>query len=724
MEYALHRKEGFVVITGGPGTGKTTLIDDLLEDLSRSDLNIAKLTGSRLDGSEVLLMVGYAFRIPVDGIDKAQVLNRIQHHMERDFQRGRRSLLVIDEAQGLAHTALEELRLLTNLRIHGKPILQIFLVGQEDLRERLMDKCQEQLHQRIVAACHLEPLTLEQTVLYVLHRLRVAGWQGRPKLKSKLFPLLHEFSHGIPRRINTACSRMLLHGALEEQDEITIKEMRLVISELKSERLLREGTISLPDSNHTKLEHLTELIEQNTPTNPSPVSVQKTEQEQSETSQSGKPSLTAQEPVMQPEPVIQQENTEQAEQLETPTSKQQGKKRKMGVDAVPLRGFAAALFLLISILVIGFMLASRQELRRIAPEAFWSEIGIIKIRDLIFPWAGKSVPQQQDPQSLQNSIPNQQPTIHGMSGDRPQLPDTEHAQIQQLPKASQNILQNPTPPVSGGETTNILTPDNDADLTDPDMERGALAADDPMLKEEPPQDELQDIPVVKYDAEPEETKSDTEHAQIHQLPMASLSTLQNPAPPVSEGKITNTPTPDNDADLSDPDMEGGALAADDPVPKEEPSQNESHENPAVKSDAEPEETRPDFEHVHTQLRGKPNLPTMVEVAFRFNSAEVKPKYQQILDETAYSLNAMKKSMAHIIGFTDSVGARRYNTMLSKKRASAVANYLRKKGVSEHQLQIEGRGESELQVDRRGKNAQNRVVRIYTNAINIKSQPKK
>ena len=596
MEYALHREEGFVVITGGPGTGKTTLIDDLLEDLNRSDFNIAKLTGSRLEGSEILWVVGYAFRIPVDGMDKAQILNRIQQHTETEYQRGRRSLLVIDEAQGLTNTALEELRFLTNLRIHGKSLLQILLVGQEELREQLMDKRLEQLQKRIIAACHLDPITLEQTVLYVLHRLRVAGWQGRPKLKSKLFPLLHKFSHGIPRRINTACSRMLLHGALEEQDEITAKEMQLVISELKTEYLLREEVVAFPESNNTKLERLTELIEQNMPTNPSPVSVQKTEQEQSESPQSGRPSLTTHEPVIQPESVKQPENTERAEQLETSTSRQQGKKRKMWVGTAPLRGFATTLLLLLSVLVIGLLLASPQELRWIAPEAFWSEIGITKIRDLLFPWAGKTVPQQQDPQLPQKFILNQRPTIHNESSDRPQLPDT------------------------------------DADLTDPDLDKDAQAADSSIPQKEIPRNELQEILAVKSDAETEEIKTNPDHAQ-------------------------------------------------------------------------------------TPLREKPDLPTMVEVAFRFNSAEVQPEFQRILDETASSLNIRKNSMTHIIGFTDSVGAKRYNALLSKKRASAVADYLRKKGVSEHQLQIEGRGESELQVDRRGKNARNRVVRVYTKPIN-------
>jgi len=596
MEYALHREEGFVVITGGPGTGKTTLIDDLLDDLNRSVFNIAKLTGSRLEGSEILWMVGYAFRIPVDGMDKAQILNRIQQHTETEYQRGRRSLLVIDEAQGLTNTALEELRFLTNLRIHGKSLLQILLVGQEELREQLMDKRLEQLQKRIIAACHLEPLTLEQTVLYVLHRLRVAGWQGRPKLKSKLFPLLHKFSHGIPRRINTACSRMLLHGALVEQDEITAKEMQLVISELKTEYLLREEVVAFPDSNNTKLERLTELIEQNMPTNPSPVSVQKTEQEQSESPQSGRPSLTTHEPVIQPESVKQPENTERAEQLETSTSRQQGKKRKMWIDTAPLRGFATTLLLLLSVLVIGLLLASPQELRWIAPEAFWSEIGITKIRDLLFPWTGKTVPQQQDPQLPQKFILNQRPTIHNESSDRPQLPDT------------------------------------DADLTDPDLDKDAQDADSSIPQKEIPQNDLQEIPAVKSDAEIEEIKTNPDHAQ-------------------------------------------------------------------------------------TPLRGKPNLATMVEVAFRFNSAEVQPEFQRILDETASSLNIRKNSMTHIIGFTDSVGAKRYNALLSKKRASAVADYLRKKGVSEDQLQIEGRGESELQVDRRGENARNRVVRVYTKPIN-------
>ena len=149
-----------------------------------------------------------------------------------------RSLLIIDEAQDLAPSALEELRLLTNLQQNNVPLLQIFLVGQEQLRDLVMTPALEQVHQRIVAACHLAPLDEQTTRDYVLHRLRWVGWQDDPRLDDAIFPYIHKYSTGIPRLINLICSRLLLHGMVEERHELGEPDIQTAIESLAAEELL------------------------------------------------------------------------------------------------------------------------------------------------------------------------------------------------------------------------------------------------------------------------------------------------------------------------------------------------------------------------------------------------------------------------------------------------------------------------------------------------------
>ncbi len=242
MQYALQRKEGFVVITGAPGTGKTTLIDDLLADASAGNFHVARLASAQLGADDLLRMVGYAFGIVADGREKSLLLHRLAERFGANHRVGRRPLLIVDEAQGLSHDALEELRLLTNLRSGSDPLLQIFLVGQEELREMVNSPVLEQLNQRVIASCQLSPLKPQEVAAYVRHRLEVAGWKGRPRFEAEMLPDLARFSKGVPRRINHICSRLLLHGMLEERELLTGDDLRLVMVELESENYV-DGVI-------------------------------------------------------------------------------------------------------------------------------------------------------------------------------------------------------------------------------------------------------------------------------------------------------------------------------------------------------------------------------------------------------------------------------------------------------------------------------------------------
>jgi len=244
MAYAFMRAEGFVMITGRPGTGKTTLIGEMIESLADETVTTANLVCTQLQADDLLKMVAYSFGVDDHIVQKAELLQRLDTLLKKWNREGRRALLIVDEAQDLSPSAMEELRLLTNIQVNGNPLLQIFLLGQPELRDLILSPSMEQVHQRIVAASHLQPLEKDETEAYIRHRLEKVGWQGDPAISHAIYPLIYRFSEGIPRRINLICSRLFLHGAVEQRHQIGIKDFRDVIEELQSESLAVERTFS------------------------------------------------------------------------------------------------------------------------------------------------------------------------------------------------------------------------------------------------------------------------------------------------------------------------------------------------------------------------------------------------------------------------------------------------------------------------------------------------
>ena len=238
MQYALQRREGFVMVTGRPGTGKTTLISDITTQLANQGNLHAALTSTQIRVDDLLRLVVLKFGLDAGTDYKAELIHRLENYLFRLHREGRRPLLIIDEAQDLAADALEELRLLTNLQKDNQPLLQIFLVGQEELRQTVLTPGLEQLHQRIVAACHLAPLTLEATEDYIKHRLTRVGWIDNPQLQDTIYQPIHQHSLGIPRIVNQICSRLLLQGMVEEKGLLGLEDITEVIHSLNEEQLL------------------------------------------------------------------------------------------------------------------------------------------------------------------------------------------------------------------------------------------------------------------------------------------------------------------------------------------------------------------------------------------------------------------------------------------------------------------------------------------------------
>ena len=247
MAYAYMRAEGFVMITGRPGTGKTTLIGELIESLADDDVKTANLVCTQLQADDLLKVTAYNFGIDHHIVEKGELLQQLGMFLQRWHRDGHRALLIVDEAQDLSESAMEELRLLTNIQENGKPLLQIFLLGQPELRDLVLSPSLEQVHQRIVAATHLEALEEDETEAYIIHRLEKVGWQGDPVLSKTIFPLIFKFSEGVPRRINLICSRLFLHGCVEQRHHIGVADVREVIQELQSENLAAGTTFSEED---------------------------------------------------------------------------------------------------------------------------------------------------------------------------------------------------------------------------------------------------------------------------------------------------------------------------------------------------------------------------------------------------------------------------------------------------------------------------------------------
>lgn len=235
LEYGLAQGEGFIVITGEVGAGKTTLVRNLFRKLDSERILAAQIVNTDLDSGDTLRMVAAAFGLPYENLSKASLLIGLEQFFRQCDQHGKRALLVVDEAQNLSPRTVEELRMLSNFQTDDKPLLQTFLLGQPEFRKTLLSQGMQQLRQRVIATYHLGPMDLAETQSYIEHRLTTAGWHGNPSFDEEAFAAIYEYTAGIPRKINSLCDRLLLMGFLEKLHRFGALEVNEVIRDIREE---------------------------------------------------------------------------------------------------------------------------------------------------------------------------------------------------------------------------------------------------------------------------------------------------------------------------------------------------------------------------------------------------------------------------------------------------------------------------------------------------------
>ncbi|NOT68514.1 MAG: AAA family ATPase [Methylophilaceae bacterium] len=243
LEYGLEQGEGFIVITGDVGAGKTTLVRSLFRQLESEKIVAAQIVNTHLDSDDALRMVLSAFGLPFDDAPKATLLTRFEQFLRACDEQGKRVLLIVDEAQNLSAKTVEELRMLSNFQTSEKSLLQTFLLGQPEFRKTLMSSEMLQLRQRVIATYHLGPIDATETRDYIEHRLQTVGWRGNPSLDEDAYSAIYEFTGGIPRKINTLCDRLFLMGYLEEIQHFGGSEVNVVINDIRQEFALPESEV-------------------------------------------------------------------------------------------------------------------------------------------------------------------------------------------------------------------------------------------------------------------------------------------------------------------------------------------------------------------------------------------------------------------------------------------------------------------------------------------------
>lgn len=231
LDYGIRERAGFILLTGEVGSGKTTLIRNLL-DKRYEQVVLSKIFNTRATSEQLLAMINDDFGLPTQGRDKVSLIRDLNNFLVDQYARGNQPILIIDEAQNLASDLLEEVRMLSNLETSDSKLLQIILVGQPELRTILSTPELRQLRQRIGISCHLQALSRAESEHYIMHRLEVAGNSTAVDFSSESLDIVYSYSKGIPRLINTICDFLMLSAFAEETKNISIEMVREVVGDL------------------------------------------------------------------------------------------------------------------------------------------------------------------------------------------------------------------------------------------------------------------------------------------------------------------------------------------------------------------------------------------------------------------------------------------------------------------------------------------------------------
>lgn len=240
--YAIEERKGFVVITGNIGSGKTTVCRTLLNKLT-STTQTALITNTHMSGKDMLTNILDDLEIDYPSGSKSKMLSRLNHYLIEQLRNDQNVVVIIDEAQNLKPSVLEEVRMLSNLETENEKLIQIILLGQPELKKKLSLPNLEQLRQRIAVFYHLAPLTEKETRDYILYRLKVASNSDRQYFSDEALDIVYRFSNGVPRLINSICDSALLNGFIYEKDFIDAELMQEVVDESPMVQIGGRGSI-------------------------------------------------------------------------------------------------------------------------------------------------------------------------------------------------------------------------------------------------------------------------------------------------------------------------------------------------------------------------------------------------------------------------------------------------------------------------------------------------
>ena len=250
LQYGVQEHAGFTLLTGEVGSGKTTLVRDIINKIS-SEMTLAMIFNTRVDGRQLIAMINEDFGLRTDGKDKVQLLTDLNDFLLEESTAQRQPIIIIDEAQNLSDEALEEIRLLSNLEADSFKLVQIILVGQPELKQIIAKPSLRQLKQRISISCHLNPLNREETEEYIFHRLETVGNRDCVNFAEGTFDRIFKFTGGVPRLINLICDFLLLSAFVEETREIDMTLVNDAVNELSFE----EARLQTPEELAAHMSH-------------------------------------------------------------------------------------------------------------------------------------------------------------------------------------------------------------------------------------------------------------------------------------------------------------------------------------------------------------------------------------------------------------------------------------------------------------------------------------